>query len=296
MRSLLFVPGDSTRKLEKGLASAADILLIDLEDSVSPANKDEARRVTAGFLSSHRQAHAGRFFVRVNAFETGMLEDDLAAVMPSGPSGIMLPKCAGRHEVEALDELLSRAESHSRMESGSTRILPIITETAAAALNFASYRTGLPRLCGLTWGAEDLSADLGARATRDTAGRYTDPFRFARTVTLMAAAATNVPAIDTVFVDFSDADGFETECREAERDGYTAKMAIHPAQVDIINRVFTPSPEAVLEAQAIVDAFEAAGNPGVVGIGGKMYDRPHLRRSQRILDRAHAAGLVAGNG
>ncbi|MCB1381820.1 MAG: CoA ester lyase [Notoacmeibacter sp.] len=294
MRSLLFVPGDSARKLEKGLASAADILLIDLEDSVSAANKAEARRVTAAFLADHGADHPGRLFVRANAFDTGLTEADLAAIMPSRPAGIMLPKCAGAHEVEALDGLLTAHEGASGAAAGSTRVLPIITETAAATLNFASYRPGLPRLCGLTWGAEDLSADLGARATRDSSGRYTDAFRLARTVTLLAASASNVPAVDTVFVDFSDAEGFEAECREAERDGYTAKMAIHPAQVAIINRVFTPSPEAVIEAQAIVDAFRAAGDPGVVGIGGKMYDRPHLRRSQRLLDRAHAAGLVAG--
>ena len=293
MRSLLFVPGDSARKLEKGLASAADILLIDLEDSVAVAAKPDARKLTAETLAANAQDHPGRLFVRVNALDTGLTGADLDAVMPARPAGIMLPKCNSAADVMALDALLGEAESAHGLEVRSTRLLPIITETAAAVLNAHSYAAAsLPRLAGLTWGAEDLSADIGARTNRDPDGTYTDVFRLARTVTLLAANAAGTAPVDTVFPAFSDMAGFERECREAERDGFTAKMAIHPAQVDIINQIFTPSAEAIAESRAVVEAFAAAGNPGVVAIGGKMYDRPHLRRAERILARAEAAGVI----
>lgn len=293
MRSLLFVPGDSERKLAKGLSSAVDVLIIDLEDSVALANKALAHSITAAFLGTHSEAHPGRLYVRVNAFDSGKTADDLAAIMPSGPAGLMLPKCAGPQDVRRLALMLDRLETAHGLAGGSTAILPIITETAAATLNFAAYGPGLPRLSGMTWGAEDLSADIGARSNRDSDGSYTDVFRFARTVTLLAASASGTEAVDTVFVDFSDPAGFEAECKAAERDGFTAKMAIHPAQVDVINRVFTPSADSVLESQAIIEAFAEAGNPGVVAIGGKMYDRPHLRRAERILARAATIGLIA---
>ncbi|MFP1633980.1 HpcH/HpaI aldolase/citrate lyase family protein [Zhengella sp. ZM62] len=293
MRSLLFVPGDSQRKMDKGLASAADILLIDLEDSVALAAKPDARKLTADMLAANGGAHPGRLFVRVNALDTGLTGDDLDAVMAARPAGIMLPKCNRAADVMALDALLTDAESAHGLETRSTRLLPIITETAMAVLNAHTYAASpLPRLAGMTWGAEDLSADLGARTNRDSHGAYTDAFRLARTVTLLAANAAGTAAVDTVFPAFSDMNGFERECRDAERDGFTAKMAIHPAQVEVINRVFTPSPEAVAESRAVVGAFEAAGNPGVVGIDGKMYDRPHLRRAERILARARAAGII----
>ncbi|RVD03530.1 CoA ester lyase, partial [Mesorhizobium sp. M2A.F.Ca.ET.029.05.1.1] len=180
--------------------------------------------------------------------------------------------------------------AESGLPDGAIRILPIITETASGVLAAASYAGASTRLAGLTWGAEDLSAAIGARAARDENGRYTDVFRLARTMTILAAGAAEVAAIDTVFPDFRDMAAFETECREAERDGFTGKMAIHPAQVPVINAAFTPSAGAVERSQAIVDAFAAAGNPGVVGIDGKMYDRPHLRLAERLLARAKASG------
>ncbi|PHP65067.1 CoA ester lyase [Zhengella mangrovi] len=292
MRSLLFVPGDSPRKLEKGLASAADILLIDLEDSVALAAKPEARSLTAETLSANGKTHGDRLFVRVNALDTGMTADDLDAVMTGRPAGIMLPKCASAADVMTLDAMLIERETAHGLEPRSTALLPIITETAAAVLQAHTYAAGLPRLAGLTWGAEDLSADIGARSNRTESGVYTDPFRLARAVTLLAAHAAGTAAVDTVFPAFSDMAGFERECIEAERDGFTAKMAIHPAQVDVINRVFTPSAESIAESRKVIDAFEAAGQPGVVGIDGKMYDRPHLRRAERILARAEAAGAL----
>ncbi|MDX8451497.1 CoA ester lyase [Mesorhizobium sp. VK9D] len=293
MRSLLFVPGDSDRKLEKGFGSGADVVIVDLEDSVAAANKGPARATAAHFISSQRRRTGSAVYVRVNDLSTGLTDDDLAALVPVKPDGIMLPKSNSGQDVQQLAAKLRVHEAESGLPDGGIKILPIITETAAGVLAAASYAGTSARLAGLTWGAEDLSAAIGARAARDENGRYTDVFRLARTMTILAAGAAEVAAIDTVFPDFRDMAGFEKECREAERDGFTGKMAIHPAQVPVINAAFTPSAEAAEQSQAIVDAFAAAGNPGVVGIGGKMYDRPHLRLAERLLARARAAGISA---
>lgn len=284
MRSLLFVPGDSEKKLAKGLTSGADVLIIDLEDSVAAGNKAAARAITAAFLSEPRSGPL--LYVRVNDLSTGLTEDDLAAVMKAAPDGIMLPKSNSADDVARLAVRLRVEEAENGLADGVTRILPIITETPLGILNAASYARGEPRLSGLTWGAEDLSAEIGASETRDGSGAYTDVFRHARTTTILAASAANVAPIDTVFPNFRDEAAFLRDCGEGARDGFTGRMAIHPAQVAIINQVFTPSPEAVAHAQAVVDAFTAAGNPGVVGIDGKMFDRPHLKRAERLLARA----------
>ena len=293
MRSLLFVPGDSERKLEKGFGAGADVVIVDLEDSVAGANKAAARATAAGFISDKRHRTGPAVFVRVNDLSTGLTGDDLAALVPAKPDGIMLPKSNSGQDVQQLAAKLRVHEAENGLPDGAIRILPIITETAAGVLAAASYAGTSARLAGLTWGAEDLSAAIGARAARDENGRYTDVFRLARTMTILAAGAAEVAAIDTVFPDFRDMATFEKECREAERDGFTGKMAIHPAQVPVINAAFTPSAEAVERSRAIVDAFAAAGNPGVVGIDGKMYDRPHLRLAERLLARAKASGISA---
>ena len=293
MRSLLFVPGDSERKLEKGFGAGADVVIVDLEDSVAGANKVAARATAAGFISDKRHRTGPAVFVRVNDLSTGLTGDDLAALVPAKPDGIMLPKSNSGQDVQQLAAKLRVHEAENGLPDGAIRILPIITETAAGVLAAASYAGTSARLAGLTWGAEDLSAAIGARAARDENGRYTDVFRLARTMTILAAGAAEVAAIDTVFPDFRDMATFEKECREAERDGFTGKMAIHPAQVPVINAAFTPSAEAVERSRAIVDAFAAAGNPGVVGIDGKMYDRPHLRLAERLLARAKASGISA---
>ncbi|CDX39083.1 Citryl-CoA lyase [Mesorhizobium sp. ORS 3359] len=290
MRSLLFVPGDSERKLEKGFEAGADVVIVDLEDSVAGANKGAARAVAAGFISNQRRRRGPTVYVRVNDLSTGLTDDDLAALVPAKPDGIMLPKSNSGQDVQHLAAKLRVHEAENGLPDGAMKILPIITETASGVLAAASYAGASERLAGLTWGAEDLSAAIGARAARDEDGRYTDVFRLARSMTILAAGAAEVAAIDTVFPDFRDMASFEKECREAERDGFTGKMAIHPAQVPVINTAFTPSAEAVERSQAIVDAFAAAGNPGVVGIGGKMYDRPHLRLAERLLARAKASG------
>jgi citrate lyase subunit beta / citryl-CoA lyase len=284
MRSLLFVPGDSDRKLAKALGSAADILLLDLEDSVALARKEAARVKTRDFLKSRP---AGRqAYVRINPLTTTLALPDLEAVMAGRPDGIMLPKAAGGDEVRTLDRELTRLEEKLSLASGNTAILPIATETARAMFALGSYGGSSTRLAGLMWGAEDLAADIGALANRRADTTYEAPFALARSMCLFAAAAAGVPAVDTVYADFRDQAGFERECVDGVRLGFSAKAAIHPDQVDIINRVFTPSPEAVAHAQRIVAAFAAAPEAGVVSLDGQMVDRPHLIAARRVLARA----------
>lgn len=292
MRSLLFVPADSERKLAKGLDSGADVLLIDLEDSVALDAKENARAVAARFLAEARErSERPRLYVRVNALDTGETDADLAAVMPAAPEGIMLPKSVSGASVQQLDAKLAVHEAQNDLPDGSTRIVIVATETAASLFNLGSYAGASARLDGLSWGAEDLSADIGALGNRDASGGFTEPFRMARNLCLFGAIAASAIPIDTVFTNFRDLDGLRREAEEALRDGFTAKMAIHPAQVPVINEVFTPSEDAIAGAWRIVDAFAAAGDPGVVGLDGEMLDRPHLRRAEKLLARARAAGL-----
>jgi len=290
MRSLLFVPGDSRKKLDKALASGADVLLIDLEDSVDMAAKEEARRVTSAFVAEHRaEAQRPRLYVRVNGLTTGLADADLDGVMPAAPDGIVLPKTVGGADVAHLGAKLAVREAEYGLDDGATRILAIATENAAGVFALGTFAGASHRLMGLTWGGEDLSADLGAEANRDEDGAYTDPYRLARSLTLMGAAAAGVDAVDSVFTNFRDMGGLEAECRAARRDGFVAKMAIHPAQVPVINRAFTPSAEAVARAQAVFEAFKTQPGAGVVGVNGEMLDRPHLLRAERLLRRAGTA-------
>jgi citrate lyase subunit beta/citryl-CoA lyase len=287
MRSLLFVPGDSRKKLDKGLGSGADALLIDLEDSVALDAKEEARRVTAGFLTGAKgQADRPRLYVRVNGLTTGLTDADLDEIMQAAPDGIVLPKTVGGSDVAHLGAKLAVREAEFGLEDGGTRILAIATETALGVFALGTFAGASHRLMGIAWGGEDLSADLGAEANRGDDGAYTDPYRIARALTLLGAAAASVDAIDSVYTNFRDMEGLAAECREARRDGFVAKMAIHPAQVPVINEAFTPSHEAMARAQAVIDAFRANPGAGVVGIGGEMLDRPHLLRAERLLKRA----------
>lgn len=288
MRSLLFVPGDSEKKLAKGFASEADVVIVDLEDSVAPDNKATARAIAAAFIKDNRDTTRATIYVRVNDLSSGLTDDDLAALVRAAPAGIMLPKSNSGADVQHLATKLRVHEAEAALPDGAIRILPLITETAAGVLAAGTYAGMSDRLVGVTWGAEDLSAAIGAHAARNGDGQYTDVFRLARALTLLAASSAGVDAIDTVFPAFRDMQAFEAECRDAVRDGFTGKMAIHPDQVPVINAIFSPSPEDVAKSQAIVDAFSAAGNPGVVGINGKMYDRPHLRLAERLLARAKA--------
>jgi citrate lyase subunit beta/citryl-CoA lyase len=247
-----------------------------------------ARDCARAFLRDAEPAAARpRLFVRINGLSTGLADADLDAVMPGRPDGILLPKAEGIASVLHLDAKLAAREAMCGTSDGATAIVALATETAKALFAAASYggRT-TPRLAGLSWGAEDLSAELGAEANRDAAGRFLDPYRLARVLCLAAAAAAGVPAIDTVFTDYRNSEGLRRECEEARRDGFLGKLAIHPAQVPVINAVFTPTPAALARAQAIVDAFAAAPGAGVVGIEGVMYDRPHLARAQQLLARA----------
>lgn len=291
MRSLLFVPADSTRKLNKAMSSGADALIIDLEDSIALDSKARARDSAAAFLKD-AMANTQRpyLIVRVNGLQTGLTDADLDAITPAKPDAIMLPKAEGGAAIVHAAAKLAVREAQSDLPDSHIKILPIATETAAALFMVGTFAGARARLIGMTWGAEDLSAELGARANRDEQGRFLDPYRLARSLCLAGAAAAAVPAIDTVFVDFRNDAGFRRECEEARRDGFVGKMAIHPAQVPIINEVFTPSADAIAHAQTVVAAFAAAPGAGVVGIGGVMYDRPHLARAKQLLARAPSSG------
>lgn len=287
MRSLLFVPADSARKLDKAMSSGADALIVDLEDSIALEGKARARESAAAFIKE-ASASASRpyLMVRVNGLQTGLIDADFDAIAPAKPDAIMLPKAEGGAAIVHADAKLAVREAQSNLPDGHIKILPIATETAAALFKVGTFAGASPRLIGMTWGAEDLSAELGARANRDAQGRFLDPYRLARSLCLAGAAAAGVAAIDTVFVDFRNDAGFRSECEEACRDGFVGKMAIHPAQVPIINAVFSPSADAIAHAQSVIDAFAAAPGAGVVGIGGVMYDRPHLAKAKQLLARA----------
>jgi citrate lyase subunit beta / citryl-CoA lyase len=287
MRSLLFVPGDSPKKLDKAMTSGADALLVYLEDSISPERKAQARGTALAFL---QQAGASkqrpRLFVRINGLQTGLTDADLDVIVAGKPDGIMLPKAEGGSAVIHCDAKLTAREAMHGLPDGALDIIAIATETAAALFLAGTYGGASRRLKGLTWGAEDLSVELGAEANRDGNGDFLDPYRLARSLCLAGAAAAQVQAIDTVYVDFRNEAGLRRECEQARRDGFTGKMAIHPAQVPIINEVFTPTAEALAKARAVIAAFAADPGAGTVGIGGVMYDRPHLERAKLLLARA----------
>jgi citrate lyase subunit beta/citryl-CoA lyase len=287
VRSLLFVPGDSPRKMEKGMTSGADALIVDLEDSVGANGKAAARGTASAFLKEAlAQATRPRIYVRVNALDTGLTDDDLDAVVGAKPDGILLPKAEGGAAVTHLDAKLTAREAINGMPDGKIDIYVLATETAKALFLAGTYANSSARLKGITWGAEDLSAELGGEANRDAQGNFLDPYRLARSLCLAGAAAAGVPALDTVYVDFKNDAGLRRECEDARRDGFAGKIAIHPGQIPIINEVFTPSAEQIGRAKKIVAAFAAQPGAGTVGIDGKMYDRPHLAIAKRLLERA----------
>lgn len=289
MRSLLFAPADNAAKLDKAFSSGADAVIVDLEDSVAPERKGAARDCAAAFLARVVAIEARpRLIVRINALPTGLADADLDAVVPARPDAIMLPKAEGAACVLHADAKLTAREARHGLPDGHIKIVALATETAVSLFLAGTYADAGARLDSLTWGAEDLSAELGAESNRDAQGEFLDPYRLARTLCLAGAAAARVPAIDTVFVDFRNDAGLRREAEAARRDGFTGKLAIHPAQVATINAVFTPNAAAVAKAKAIVAAFAATPGAGVVGIEGVMYDRPHLLRAQRLLARAEA--------
>jgi citrate lyase subunit beta/citryl-CoA lyase len=286
LRSILFVPGDQPEKLRKAFGSAADALILDLEDSVAPANKEAARRTVLAFLQDHDDApDPPPLYVRINGLDTKLADGDLDVVMTGAPDGIVLPKAAGGSDIALLDARIAVREALHGLPDGATQILAIATEGAAALFRLGTYAGSSPRLAGLAWGMEDLSADIGAETGRAD-GEWTGPATLARNLCLFGAAAAGVDAIDTVYTDFRDLEGLKRECAIAARDGFSGKLAIHPDQATIINEAFTPSAEAVARAERIVEAFSLFGDAGVTALDGQMLDRPHLKAAERLLKRA----------
>jgi citrate lyase subunit beta/citryl-CoA lyase len=287
MRSMLFVPADSERKLAKGLDSGADALILDLEDSVAAPNRPTARRLARQFLDAHGRDRILRY-VRVNPLASGLALDDLAVTVAGRPDGILLPKCVPE-DVRTLDHYLSAFEAAAGAPLGAIRIVAIATETPAAVFALGNYAGMSARLEAITWGAEDLSACLGGN-NRTAEGEYDGPYKLARSLCLIAAAAANVIAIDTIYTDFKDPAGLRAECAAAKRSGFLAKMAIHPAQLETINDVFSTSAEERDWAERVVAAFAANPDSGTLALDGKMIDRPHLTLAQRLLKQHRSAG------
>jgi citrate lyase subunit beta/citryl-CoA lyase len=282
LRSLLFVPGDSARKFARAGACGADALILDLEDSVAPPQKAAARALVASLIED-RPDRTWTCFVRVNALDTGLTLDDLAAVVKPGLDGILLPKANGADDLAPIAERLDRLEETAGMRPGSVKLACIATETPKAMFAISSYAPPHPRLIALTWGAEDLAAALGATDNKEADGSWTFPFQLARAQCLFAAAAAGVAAIDTVFTNFRDSDGFEQDCRRSRRDGFVGRLAIHPDQVAVINRAYAPSPAEIEHARKIVAAFGANPGAGALSVDGKMVDVPHLKAARKTL-------------
>ncbi|WP_128892269.1 CoA ester lyase [Erythrobacter sp. HKB08] len=279
-RSWLFAPGDSERKMTKAADGEADIVLLDLEDSVSPENKASARELVRDFIASREDKH--RIWVRVNPLSGEYTRDDLDAIMPAGPGGLFLPKAEGREDVETLDELLTKLEAAHGIEHGATKVAALVTETPKAVFTAGTYENA-PRLVGMSWGAEDLSSAIGARVQFAPNGQYMPVFELARSLCLLGAHAAGVMAIETIQADFRDLDGLRERARMVRSQGFGGMLAIHPAQVPVINEAFTPSEEEIAHARAVVAAFEANPGAGTVGLDGAMLDRPHLALAEALL-------------
>jgi citrate lyase subunit beta / citryl-CoA lyase len=280
MRSLLFVPADSERKLARGLESGADALILDLEDSVAAANRPTARRLARDFLEAHGPDRIRRY-VRINPLKSGLALDDLAATVAGRPDGILVPKCLPE-DVRTADHYLSAFETAAGAPVGHIRIIAIASETPEAVFQLGGYAGTSPRLEALTWGAEDLAACLGGN-NRTTQGDYDGPYKLARSLCLLGAAAAGVAALDTIYTDFRDAAGLRAECAAAKRSGFAGKMAIHPAQLAAINDAFSVSAEERTWAERVVAAFAANPDAGTLALDGRMIDRPHLVLARRVL-------------
>jgi citrate lyase subunit beta/citryl-CoA lyase len=280
-RSFLFVPGDAERKLEKAGSAGADALIVDLEDAVAPEAKPAARELAADYLRGRSDV-----WVRVNPVDTDDCEADLEAVIPSEPAGIVLPKPRHARDAVKLSERIDVLENHHNIDHGQTRIMALCTEHPEALFTLHSYVGTVPRLAGLSWGAEDLAAAVGASANRDDEGNWLPQYELARSLCLFAAAAAEVAAIDTVFTDFRDLDGLVRYATDARRDGFSGMLAIHPAQVEVINTAFEPAAADIERAQRIVELFAQNPGAGTIGLDGRMIDRPHLVQAQRLLRQA----------
>jgi citrate lyase subunit beta/citryl-CoA lyase len=286
LRSMLFVPADSERKLAKSIASPADVLILDLEDSVAQARKAGARGTAAEFIKAQAPQLTSRLYVRINPLDSGLAMDDLATVVVRGLAGIMLAKTHSAADIVRLGHCLDALEARAGLAPGSVRIVPVATETAQAMLNMQSFTGSVPRLAGVTWGAEDLSAAVGAMSNREEDGSYSPLYDLAASLCLCAAAAAGVPAIDTLHADFRDAAGLAAACRASRRRGFRGRIAIHPDQVAVINEAYSPTPGELAHAQRIVDAFAAQPETGTLSIDGVMVDKPHLTQALRTLGHA----------
>lgn len=280
MRSFLFVPADSEKKLSKAASCGADALILDLEDSVALSAKEAARNAAAAYLKTADRS-GPRLIVRINALDTPFWEKDLETVIPAMPDLIMVPKTLSGACVKKVGDRIDHMGGAKHIGLGC-----VATETAASLFTLHTYAGAHKRLSFLTWGAEDLAASLGARDNKDENGNYTGPYQLARTLTLLGAVAAEVQPVDSIWKDFRDEKGLEAEARAAIRDGFTGKMAIHPAQVPIINEVFTPSENDLAHARAVIAAFEQAGDVGVIALDGVMLDIPHLKQARALLARA----------
>src|ERR1043166_1109045 len=241
MRSLLFVPADGGPKLDKAMASGADGVIIDLEDSIAPERKDIARKAALEFLKSAKGRKGPRLLVRINGLDTGMTDADLDAVVPGAPDAILFPKAEGGATVTHVDAKLTAREAIAGLPAGASKILAQTVESAAGVFTAGSYKNCSQRLIGLTWGPEDLAAEIGAEANREADGTLTEPYRIARAMCLFGATAAKVPAIETIHVNFRDPDVLRNDTELARRDGFSGRLAIHPAQIPVINAVFTPN-------------------------------------------------------
>jgi citrate lyase subunit beta/citryl-CoA lyase len=290
LRSFLFVPGDSEKKLAKGDASPADALILDIEDSVAPSRKAIAREMVRAYLAARSGARSSELWVRMNPINAGGL-DDLVAVVRARPDGIMVPKVDHPSDLVRLGHFIEALEKRDGIETP-IKFMPVSTETAKAPFGLSAYGdTAIPRLFGLTWGAEDLSTAVGASTNRDPQGNWAFTYRMVRSMCLLAAKAAGVAAIETLYANFRDEAGLRADCAEASREGFTGRIAIHPDQVVPINEVFSPSKDEIAFAQRVVEAFSAEPGVGVVGLDGKMLDIPHLRQAEQVI--ARAASLAA---
>ena len=286
LRSMLFVPADSERKLAKALGNPADVLILDLEDSVADARKAGARHGAAEFITAQAAGQAARLFVRINPLDSGLAMDDLASIVLPGLAGIMLPKTRSAADVVHLGHCLDALEARAAIAPGTIQIVPVATETPQAMLNMQSFGGPVARLAGITWGAEDLSSAVGAVSNREANGELSPLYALANSLCLCAAAAAGVPPIDTLYADFRDPDGLATACRASRRRGFRGRIAIHPDQVAVINEAYSPSAAELAHARRIVDAFAAAPDAGTLSLDGVMLDKPHLTQALETLRMA----------
>ena len=296
LRSMLFVPGDSDRKLAKGESSPADALILDLEDAVAPDRTVIARGMVRAYLGARPDRARQQLWVRINPLSTAQALPDLAAIVGGAPDGIVLPKPDSAADIVVLDHYLTALEEREGLPHGRVRIVPVATETARSVFALGSYAGCSPRLAGLTWGAEDLSAALGASTNQHPSGGYAFTYELARSLCLAGAVAADVQPIDTLYVDFRNKEGLATDARASRRLGFTGKIAIHPDQVATINAAFTPDDDEIAFARRVVGAFAASPGVGVVGLDGKMLDMPHLKQANRLLAMAElmARRVAAG--